>query len=186
MLKKLHSNLIEGLEQGDLRRLIAPEVHVDEYKSKMGSDEDIIVTSFRVTGREPAKDLVNFIEKGYDWVLDADISSGELSNGDFIVFVESDRNSKYPKDLIDLVNDILNLTEHKLTEWKILFRSFHDPLDLTIENIRNNVPLSSEEYLRKFGSKSLDEMRTAAGVDVTTKAPKNDYTQSLRSLAGIL
>jgi hypothetical protein len=29
-------------------------------------------------------------------------------------------------------------------------------------------------------------MRTAAGVAVTTKAPKNDHTQTIRSLAGIL
>ena len=78
----------EGLEHGDLKRLVHPDVHVDEFKSKMGDDADIVVVSFKVASKEPALDLVNFIEKGYDFVLDADLSSGELDDGEYLVFVE--------------------------------------------------------------------------------------------------
>ena len=64
-----HSNkLFEGLEAGDLARLIHPELHVDEFKSKLGDDADVVVVSFKVDSKEPANDLVAFIEKGYDWV----------------------------------------------------------------------------------------------------------------------
>jgi len=181
-----HNNINEGLETNDLMRLVVPELHVDEYKSKMGKDEDIVVLSFKVAGREPAQDLVNFIEKGYDWVLDADISSGELSDGDFIVFVEADRTKEIADDTIQMVEDIMRLTNQSLSDWKLMVRSDYTPLDLTADNIRNNVPLTTEDYLRRYGSKEIDEMRTAAGVPVHTRAPKNDYTQSLRSLAGIL
>ena len=62
---------------GDLNRLVHNELHIDEYKSKMGTDEDVCVISFKVSGKEPGADLVSFIEKGYDFVLDADVSSGE-------------------------------------------------------------------------------------------------------------
>ena len=186
MLTKQHNKINEGLEQNDLRRLVKPEVHIDEYKSKMGRDEDIIVTSFQITGREPANDLVNFIEKGYDWVLDADISSGELADGDFIVFVESDRNKEYPQQLSNMINDILNLTDQDLSEWTIQFRSVTDKVPFSIENVQNNLALTTEDYLRKYGSKELDEMRSAAGVPVHTKAPKNDFTESLRVAAGII
>ena len=55
------SNINEGLEHSDLKRLVHPELHIDAYKSKMGRDEDIVVVSFKITGREPAEDLVNFI-----------------------------------------------------------------------------------------------------------------------------
>jgi len=179
-------NLNEGLEKSDLKRLVYPELHIDEYKSKMGKDEDIVVLSFKVTGKEPAQDLVNFIEKGYEWVLDADVSSGELNDGDFIVFVEADRTKDIPDNIILLVKDITLLTDQSIDEWDLIIRSNYNPLDLTAENIRNNVPLTTEDYLRRYGTKELDEMRTAAGVAVNTKAPKNDYTQSIRSLAGIL
>ena len=38
----------------------------------MGEDPDIVTLSFAVKGDRPAKDLVKFIETGYDFVLDAD------------------------------------------------------------------------------------------------------------------
>lgn len=181
-----NSNLNEGLEKNDLRRLVHNELHIDEYKSKMGKDEDIVVISFKVTGREPAEDLVNFIEKGYDWVIDADVSAGEMSDGDYIVFVEADRTPKIPEDLMSMMEDIMNLTEQKISEWRLHFRSDHTDHELSAESIRKHVPLTTDDYRRHYGKTELDEMRTAAGIPVTTTAPKNDYTQTLRSLAGIL
>jgi hypothetical protein len=179
-------NLNEGLEQNDLARLIQPELHIDEYKSKMGKDEDIVVLSFKITGREPAEDLVNFIEKGYEWVLDADVSAGELDDGDFLVFVECDRDPAAADNIMAMLKDIMNLTSQVLGEWSIQIRSNPEKLELTADNIRNNVPLSTSSYQLQYGKQGLNEMRTAAGIPVTTKAPKNDYTQALRSLAGIL
>ena len=184
--KMQDSNINEGLEHSDLKRLVHPELHIDAYKSKMGRDEDIVVLSFKITGREPAEDLVNFIEKGYEWVIDADVSSGEMDDGDYLVFVECDRTQSVPDDVVTMLEDVMNLTEQKISDWRLMFRSSTEEFEVTADNIRNNVPLTSQDYLRRFGTKELDEMRTAAGVAVTTKAPKNDFTQNLRSLAGIL
>jgi hypothetical protein len=183
---KMSANITEGLEQNDLARLIHPELHIDEYKSKMGKDEDIVVLSFKVTGREPAEDLVNFIEKGYEWVLDADVSAGELDDGDFLVFVEVDREPAVADNVIGMMKDIMNLTSQVLGEWSVQIRSKPEKLELTADNIKNNVPLSTDSYQAQYGKKGLDEMRTAAGVTVTTQAPVNDHTQLIRSLAGIL
>ena len=184
--KMQDSNINEGLEHSDLKRLVHPELHIDAYKSKMGRDEDIVVVSFKITGREPAEDLVNFIEKGYEWVIDADVSSGEMDDGDYLVFVECDRTKSVPDDVVTMLEDVMNLTEQKMSDWRLMFRSSTEEFEVTADNIRNNVPVTSQDYLRRFGTKELDEMRTAAGVAVTTKAPKNDFTQNLRSLAGIL
>lgn len=181
-----HNKIIEGLEQNDLKRLVHPELHIDEYKSKMGKDENVIVLSFKVAGREPAEDLVSFIEKGYEWILDADVSAGELDDGDFLVFVELDRSPDSAENIITMLQDIMNLTDQNLEDWVLQVRSNPSQIELTIDNIKNNVPLSSSSYLAKYGKKELDEMRNAAGITVTTRAPKNDHTQTLRSLAGIL
>lgn len=182
----MHSNINEGLEQNELARLVTPELHIDEYKSKMGKDEDIVVLSFKVGGREPAEDLVNFIEKGYEWVLDADVSAGEMDDGDFLVFVELDRKPDAAENVILMMKDIMNLTNQVLSEWSVQIRSRPKKLELTADNIKNNVPLTTGSYQAQYGKKGLDEMRSAAGIPVTTQAPKNDHTQSLRSLAGIL
>jgi hypothetical protein len=37
-----------------------------------------------------------------------------------------------------------------------------------------------------YGQEVIDQLKTAAGLDVDTKAPKNDFTESLRNLAGII
>jgi hypothetical protein len=113
------SNLAEGLEANDLKRLVHDELHIDEYKSKMGKDEDVVVVSFKVAGREPALDLVNFIEKGYDWVIDADTSPGEVNKGKYLVFVEMNRRMRVPERIIEMLGDLETLTGFKLKDWKL-------------------------------------------------------------------
>ena len=181
---------------GDLKRLVHTELHIDEYKSKMGDDCDVCVVSFKVSGKEPSADLVSFIEKGYDFVLDADVSSGEKEGGDYLVFVELDRNSKLPDQIYQMMDDIMNLTEQDLSDWRVRYYKSRDDHDLTVENLTKLIPLSPEAYDRKYSkdeeieepediTPELDAMKAAAGVPVTTKAPTNDFTESLRVAAGL-
>ena len=180
----MFKSIREGLEQNDLVRLVKPEIHIDEYKSKLGKDEDVIVISFKVKNKEAAADLESFIEKGYEWILDADISEGEMIDGDFLLFVEIDRDPSFAKNLLKMIGDINLLTDNKLSDWNIQIRSNPELLSLTVENLQKNIPLTPEDYIRKYGVKELDEMRTAAGLPVHTTAPKNDFTRLLKSLAG--
>jgi len=178
-------NVFEGLEQGDLGRLIHPELHVDEFKSKLGDDQDVIVLSFKVDSKEPANDLVAFIEKGYDWVIDADISSGEMDDGSYIVFVELDRDKSAPENIMDLMEDLMNLTEQQLEDWRVRYFKSHKERKLDVEALTTLIPLSPEAYERQYGKDAIDDLKSAAGLAVDTKAPKNEFTESLRNLAGI-
>lgn len=182
----MHSKLNEGLEQGDLKRLVHSELHIDEFKSKLGRDEDVVVTSFKLKGKEPAKDLMNFCEKGYTWVLDSDVSSGEMDDGDYIVFVECERNEQYPENLMQMMYDLMNLTEQDLEDWRFRYHKSHEDHDVDTDTLREIVPLSTGAYEKKFGHTELDKMKASAGVKVTTKAPKNDHTESIRRAAGII
>jgi hypothetical protein len=192
--------LRENLEAGDLKRLVHNELHIDEYKSKMGTDEDVCVISFKVAGKEPGADLVSFIEKGYDFVLDADVSSGEKEGGDYLVFVELQRSEKLPEQIMTIMNDLMNLTEQKIEDWRVRYYKSTNDNELTPDVLADIVPLTSEAYDAKYGkddneeivdaepediTKDLDQMKTTARIPVTTKAPVNDYTESLRVAAGI-
>jgi hypothetical protein len=192
-LKKL---LRENLERGDLKRLVHNELHIDEYKSKMGDDADVCVVSFKVNGKQPSTDLVNFIEKGYEYVLDADVSSGEKEGGDYLVFVELDRTSELPQQIIKIMEDILNLTEQKLSDWRVRYYRSKKDHDLSEDTLSEIVSLTPEEYSAKYNddeeesepddiTPDLDAMKAAAGVPVTTTAPVNEYTESLRIAAGL-
>ena len=179
--------LNENLEHGDLKRLVNPELHIDEYKSKMGNDDAVCVVSFKVSGKEAATDLMSFIEKGYDWVLDADVSSGEKEGGDYLVFVETDRRSSVPENIIAMINDIRNLTEQTMEEWKFRYHKSAVEHELTVENLANTIPLTPQEYRARYekDEKELDELKSAAGIAIDTKAPVNEFTESLRIAAGI-
>jgi len=190
---KMHNNnhnfklLRENLEQGDLKRLVHTEMHIDEYKSKMGDDADVCVISFKISGKEPSTDLVNFIEKGYDFVLDADVSSGEKDGGDYLVFVELDRTDKLPGQIIKIMEDVMNLTEQDINEWRVQYYKSTIDHDLSEEVLEEIIPLSPKAYNAKYGQDTaeLDAMKAVAGVPVTTTAPVNDFTESLRVAAGI-
>lgn len=177
----------ENLETNDLKRLVHPNLHIDEYKSKMGDDADVCVLSLMVQGKEPAGDLVAFIEKGYDFVLDADVSSGEKEDGQYLVFIELDRNTDLPEQIIKILSDIMNLTEQTLEDWTFKYRKSTVNQDLTEENLKAVIPLTPDSYHAQFDkeTKELDQLKTAAGVDVDTTAPVNDFTESLRIAAGI-
>jgi hypothetical protein len=198
--KMLNSKLLrENLEQGDLKRLVHNELHIDEYKSKMGDDSDVCVISFKVSGKEPSADLVSFIEKGYDYVLDADVSSGEKEGGDYLVFVELDRTEELPDQIIQIIEDLMNLTEQDLADWRVRYYKSTKDHDLTADVMREIIPLTPEEYSAKYDkedeevdaeepediTQDLDAMKAVAGVPVTTTAPVNDFTESLRVAAGL-
>jgi hypothetical protein len=153
----------------------------------MGSDEEICVLTFKVQGRDPARDLVSFIEKSYDWVLDADASSGELDDGTYLVFVEIDREADMIDNIITMFEDLERLTSIALQDWVAQNSKPRRKGEFTPEFLRSAIPTSPSEYRanqRKM-TDDIDRLKLAAGVKVDTKAPNNEYTESLRRAAGI-
>jgi hypothetical protein len=182
----MFGKLNEGLEYGDLKRLVHPELHIDEFRSKLGEDKDVIVVSFKVKSKEPAEDLAGFLERGYESVIDADVSAGEMSDGSYLVFVELDRSPDAAKDIMEFMEDIMNLTEQEVSSWRVRYYKTKQELPLSIEALEKIVPLTPESYVKILDTdQQLDEMRSAAGLPIVKKAPKNDFTEKLRDLAGI-
>lgn len=134
----------ESLLAGDLKMLVNNIFEVDGYKSKMGSDKDIVVLSFTVESEDPAKDLVEFIEKGYDFVLDADASPGELEDGKYKVFVEIERNRRISEQILEILSGIKNLAE--VDNWKFrYYKGFHS-LDANDQNLKETIPSNKNDY----------------------------------------
>ena len=181
----LNNNLFEGLEKNDLKRLVHNELHIDEFQSKMGDDADVVVISFKVDSKQPAGDLVSFIEKGYSWVLDSDVSAGEMDDGEYIVFVELDRNESAPEHIVELLTDLTNVTNIELDDWRVRYYKNRTETTANLDDLEAVIPLTAEAYEKIYGNTEIDKLKAIAGVKVTTKAPKNDLTEWLRNVAGI-
>jgi hypothetical protein len=175
--------LLEGLQYRDLEGMMKPTIHVDEFSSKMGDDEDIIVISFFVRDKQAAKDLVAWFEKGYDFVLDADRSPGEIKPSRFLVYVEMRRRSAAPQYVAELINDLETLTEHEESDWTMRYDGRTMPW--SEEEFAKIVPLTPDEYRRTHQS-DLNEWRTAAGLPTKKIYDTKDDVRALQSRAGLI
>ena len=107
----------EGLKAGDLDGVVSKRFSVDQFKSKMGEDRNIMVLAFTVDGMAPAKDLERFAETGYKEVLDADATPGTLEDGKHRVFVEFARVEAVDQHIRKFLDDLKNLTNIETFEF---------------------------------------------------------------------
>jgi len=157
-----------SLQPNDLKNFVSEIFTVDSYKSKMGQDKEIAVLAFEVQDQEPAKDLMNFIEKGYDFVLDADISTGENPKGKYNVFVEMERNRHLPKNISDLLEEVSIITG--IENWKYRYYKNFESMNYNEDSANEIIPLNSGDYesmietynqseLDRFFNKGVTEQR---------------------------
>lgn len=137
-------NLNESLRAGDLRDLVKKVFEIDSYKSKIGKDEDVVVLSFTVDQEDPAKDLENFFEMGYSFILDADVSPGETDDGTYKVYVELERTRHAADQIFELIEGVEILTGMSDMRFRY-FKSFKSQ-SATLENLTAAVPTDKETY----------------------------------------
>lgn len=150
---------------------------VDQYQSKMGNDEDTVVLRFRAADKEPAIDLMEFVEKGYPFVLDADKSSGEEKDGHYSVFVEIQRTKDCATNVRQLLNGLKELCE--IDSWR--FRWYKDSEghvfdEQTFEEV---VPLTPEDYInrtKEFEEEEISEFFDQGAIDEVTVAEDKTIT----------
>jgi hypothetical protein len=175
-----------GLHNNDLDSLVNSIIEIDSYKSKMGNDSDIVTLAFSVLGEEPAKDLENFLEKGYPFVLDADVSSGEQSDGMYKVFVEIERSKRVPEQVLEIADGVSKLTNN--TDMRFRYYKNFRSLNLDEENLTNSIPVDNTAYdlaikeSRYTNYKNFFSNSYAESVDMidNTLIIKNTYADPLR------
>tara|TARA_Y200000002_G_scaffold372802_1_gene371059 strand:+ start:558 stop:1259 length:702 start_codon:yes stop_codon:yes gene_type:complete len=146
-----------GLVKDDLKYLVDSIIEIDSYKSKMGEDQDIVTLAFSVTGQEPAKDLENFVEKGYPFVLDADVSSGEQSDGTYKVFVELERSKDVPMQILELADGVTKLSA--LESFRFRYHKNFKSKDLNDQNIKETIPFDSDSYTARIKESDLENYK---------------------------
>jgi hypothetical protein len=172
--------LNEGLRSLDLKEMVYPTFEIDTYRSKMGEDRDVCVVSFQVKDRAPAKDLMEFIEKGYDFVLDADISSGENDKGEYSVFVELSRTQRVAEQIQEICYGVRKLTG--IDDFKFKYYKDKGPSEVTEANLKRVVPDSPAMYdglvqkiktesIKSFFSKTIMDDFTLEGDIITFHKP---------------
>lgn len=155
--------LNEGLDYHDLKGQIAPTLTVDEYAAKMGKDSDIVTLTFIMNSKLAAKDLVTWLEIGYDFVLDASVSDGEIEPGKYLVFVEMNRRTSVPDRIVEILQDLETLTDINIKDWVVTVDE--EEHDANIDVLKQVITLSPHDYrIEKEHEKELNEFREIAGL----------------------
>jgi hypothetical protein len=185
-----NQQLNEGLRPLDLKEMVYPTFEVDTYRSKMGEDRDVCVISFQVKDRAPAKDLMEFIEKGYHFVLDSDVSSGENENGEYSVFVELSRSPRLAEQIKELTYGVRKLTG--IDDFKFKYHKENTVREVTEETLKSVIPPTPSDYdgmmsriktegIKRFFNKTLMDDLSLDGDVITIHKPW-DKTVQLRMI----
>ncbi len=139
-----------ALKANDLKDLVNNVFEIDNFKSKLGDDEEVVVLSFTVDYKDPADDLEHFFEMGYDFVLDADVTTGEMDDGKYRVFVELERNRHVVNQILELVDGVKKLTGLERIKFRYYksFKSYEateDNLDLIVPKDRNSYKVATNQ-----------------------------------------
>ena len=182
--------LTEGLDYHDLEGQLVPKVSVDEYSAHMGPDADIVTLAFIIRSERAGNDLADWFERGYDWVLDAQISEGELEPGKFVVFVEMNRRTTVPARIVELLEDLTTLTDHPVKDWTVEVDDEEYPAEEEV--LRQVIVLSphvyreEEEVLDTENEEGLNEVRIAAGLPVKNIYNADDTEmKNFKAMAGL-
>jgi hypothetical protein len=146
-----------ALRSNDLHDLVDGIFEIDSYASKMGDDANIVTLSFSVITKEAADDLVNFLEKGYSFVLDADATAGEQSDGTYKVFVELERNKNVPEQIFEITDGISKLTNHDELKFRY-YKSFRS-VPSNLDSIKEAVPIDPDSYGIKKDQFGMDNYK---------------------------
>lgn len=157
----MSKQLNEGLNYMDMEHHVTPILGIDQFKSRIGEDKDIIVLNFIVDGEAVGSDLVDWLERGYDWVIDSEVSPGEVLDKKYYVFAEMNRRSTAPERIMELLDDLKTLTGISADNWELKIDKTKYPASEEI--ISKNVILNSNEYA-STKEKDLNEWREIAGL----------------------
>ena len=179
--------LNEGLDYHDLEGQMIPTVTVDEYAAHMGNDSEIVTLAFTIKSEAAGNDLVDWFERGYDFVLDAQVSEGEVKPGQFLVFVEMNRRSSVPKRIIELLDDLETLTAIPSKDWTIIVdEEEYSPEEEVLKQV---ITISPHDYREEVEveEEEINEMRERAGLEVKViHADKQDAEiKAFKAMAGL-
>ena len=104
----------------------------------MGDDKDIVTLSFSVNEKHAADDLMNFIEKGYEFVLDADATPGEQSDGTYKVFVEIERSRHIGDNILEIADGVGKLAG--IDDFKFRYYKNWKSKPLNKETLETTIP----------------------------------------------
>jgi hypothetical protein len=150
------TRLDEGLREGDLADLVLPLISVDEYVSRIDTDEAIVL-GFYVHDEAAAKDLNRFLQKSAVPLLGTDVSPAPDQHGYFLIFVEMMDNERLGDNVTAILHEIATLVDIDEDSWQLRIRNHKGLVPFSIATLEQGIEKAHEsakqsaviEYLQR-------------------------------------
>lgn len=153
------------VKYGEMVNLVNGTISIDQYKPKIGEANETVVVAFEVSQEGAASDLSNLIETDVVETLDVDVSQGPNNKGNYLVFVEFQRNNKLHTSIVEMMKVVANVTT--ITEWQFEYYKGDGAVDLNEDNLKSSVLDNQDEYVLKYSqpkNEDLDRVKQLAGL----------------------
>lgn len=114
--------LVEGLVAGDLRRIILPQVSIDEYVPGDSESDNVVIAFFIKGVPEAVIPFRDFLMKCRG-VLDVAYGDSDTIPNTSIVYVEMPRTDFKFIDLYDMMEQVAMLTQLEVADFSVMFPS---------------------------------------------------------------
>ena len=129
---------------------------------------------------------MEFIEKGYHFVLDSDVSSGENEKGEYSVFVELSRSPRLADHIKEITYGVCKLTG--IDDFKFSYHKEQAVHEATEANLKAHIPPTAGAYdgmmtkikvegIKRFFGKTLMDDLTLDGDVITIHKPFDKKVQ---------
>lgn len=149
------------VKYGEMTNLVNSVISIDQYKPKIGEANETVVMAFEVMQEGAAKDLSNLIETDVVESLDVDVSQGPNNNGNYLVFVEFERNNNLHRNIMEIIKVVSNVTA--INEWSYEYYKGESSVELNEQNLSETVLDNPEQYVLRYSN--ADEIATNEDLD---------------------
>ena len=155
------------VKYGEMVNLVNPKISIDQYKPKIGEANETVVVAFECMLEGAASDLSNLIETDVISHLDVDVSQGPNKDGNYLVFVEFERNTNLHKSIMEIIKTVSKVTE--INEWSYDYYKGEGTKELNESNLGETVLDNPEQYVLKYSqaeetNEDLDRVKHLAGL----------------------
>ncbi len=155
------------VKYGEMVNLVNSKISIDQYKPKIGEANETVVVAFEVMQEGAASDLSNLIETDVVKHLDVDVSQGPNGAGNYLVFLEFERNKNLHKNILEIMKAVSNATQ--INEWSFDYYKGDSSKELNESNLSDSVLDNPEQYVLKYSqanetNEDLDRVRHLAGI----------------------
>lgn len=175
--------LMEGLVKGDLRRIILPQVSIDQYVPGDPNTDNVVIAFFIKGVPEAVIPFRDFVMKCRG-VLDVAYGESDTVPNTSIVYTEMPRENFKFADLYDMMEQVSMLAQLEVSDFSVLFpdsenRKPYDPQTIQDYFDKRSIKLNMQAQKKALDDADDDQETTGSSEEEQGRIERDEVEEAL-------